>query len=158
VTVVARRIASVPVRTAVETWERIVELLTKPDSDAREELTEISSIASMLIADEHMKDTPITIAGGGPLVRIYTVHAADAIEHEVADETDLPFNPTSDDRWTLSLPATGADVAIVEAAVAEAPHVKVRDVGATSDQPVAVTSTSAAGTDLELELQELERP
>ena len=55
-TVIARRVASVPVRTAVATWERVVEIVTAPESDAREELTGITSIAAMLIADEQTKD------------------------------------------------------------------------------------------------------
>lgn len=155
-TVVARRIASVPVRTAVETWERIAGLVTAPVSPARDELTGITSIAAMLIADEQTKDEPITIAGGGPLVRVYTVHGDDAIEHDDADEADLPFDPTSSNAWTLTLPASGADVAIVEAAVADSPHVEVRDVDAAGDDERATTAKAAAA--LELDLTELERP
>jgi hypothetical protein len=156
VTVVARRIASVPVRTAVNTWERIVELMTRPQSPAREELTAITSIAAMLIADEQAKDTPITITGGGPLVRVYTVHGDEAIEHDDADEADLAFNPTSGEAWTLTLPASGADVAIVAAAITSAPHVDVRDVGDEAGDRTA--AKAAPPTVLELDLKELERP
>lgn len=156
-TVIARRIASVPVRTAVETWERIVEVVAAPESPAREELLGITSIAAMLIADEQTKGAPITIAGGGPLVRLYTVHGDDAIEHDDADEADLPFDPTSGDGWTLSLPASGADVAIAEAAVAECAHVDVRDVDA-GDDDGATTAAKASRAALDLDLRELERP
>lgn len=157
-TVVARRIASVPVRTAVDTWERIVELVTAPESDARAELTEITSIAAMLVADEQTKGNAITIEGGGPLVRLYTVHGDDAIEHDDADEADLAFDPTSGDTWTLTLPAAGADVAIVEAAVADAPHVEVRDVDTLVPANKQAAATARTATGLELDLTELERP
>lgn len=154
-TVVARRVASVPVRTAVETWERIIELVTAPGS-ARDELAGVTSTAAMLIADEQTKDAPITITGGGPLVRVYTVHADDAVEHDDADEAELPFDPTSGDKWTLSLPASGADVAIAEAIVAVAPHVEVRDVDAATED--RATSEAALAREVTFDLGELERP
>jgi hypothetical protein len=157
VTVVARRVASVPVRTAFATWERVVEIVTAPGSAARVELTGITSIASMLIADEQTKDEPITVFGGGPLVRVYTVHGDVAIEHDDADEADLAFDPTSGDDWTLTLPASGADVAIVEEAVADAPHVTVRDVDAAVEEE-RTAAEAATPTVLEFDLTELERP
>ena len=155
-TVIARRIAAIPVRTAVQSWERVVDLVAVPGSDAQTELLEISSIAAMLIADEQTKDDPITITGGGPLVRVYTVHGDEAIEHDDANDSELPFYPTDDDDWKLTLPASGADVAIVEAAIVEASHVAVRDVDAPepSEERAAAKSTTA----LELNLTELERP
>jgi hypothetical protein len=159
VTVVARRVASVPVRTAVATWERVVEIVTAPGSDARDELTGITSIAAMLIADEQTKDEPIIVSGGGPLVRLYTVHGDDAVEHDDADEADLAVDPTSGDDWKLTLPASSADVAMVEEAVAEARHVAVRDVDATAigEERTAAAAVVPAGT-LEPDLTELERP
>jgi len=157
VTVVARRIAAIPVRTAVESWERVVELVTAAGSDARAELLDITSIAAMLIADEQTKDNAITVAGGGPLVRVYTVHNDDAIEHDDADEADLAFDPTNGDDWTLTLPASSADVAMVEEAVADAPHVAVRDVDAAA-MAEARAAAKAVPTVPEFDLTELERP
>jgi hypothetical protein len=154
-TVVARRVAAVPKRTAVETWQRVVELVSAPDSAARDELAGVTSVAAMLIADEQTKDEAITISGGGPLVRVYTVHGDEAVEHDYADEANLVFNPTSGDDWTLTLPAAGVDVAIVEMAIADAPHVAVRDV----DSAVADADRTARTTvALDLDLSELERP
>jgi hypothetical protein len=159
VTVVARRVASVPVRTAVGTWERLVEIVTAPGSNAHAELTDITSIAAMLIADEQTKDDPVTVSGGGPLVRVYTAHGDDAVEHDDADEADLPFNPTSGDDWMLTLPASSADVAVVEEAVAGAPHVTVRDVdAAAADEERAAAKAAALSGALEVDLTELERP
>lgn len=156
-TVIARRVASVPVRTAVATWERVVEIVTVPGSDARDELTGITSIAAMLIADEQTKDAPITVSGGGPLVRVYTVHGEDAVEHDDADEADLAFDPTSGDDWTLTLPASSTDVGVVEEAVADAPHVAVRNAVATAEEERAAAKALPTMA-LELDLSELERP
>jgi hypothetical protein len=109
----------------------------------------------MLIADEQTMDAPITIAGGGPLVRVYTVHGDDAIEHDDADEADLPFDPTSGDVWMLSLPASGPDVAIARAAVADCPHVDVRDVGEAAEDAAAATRASRG--EVTFDLDEIDR-
>lgn len=155
-TVVARRLASVPRRTSVETWQRLVDLISAEGTPARAELSSITSVASMLIAEEYTKTAPVTIFGGGPLVRIYTLHGEDAVEHDLDDEAELAFDPTAGDSWLLSLPAAGADVAIAQAAVAGATHVEVRDVA--EAERATAARTAAPMTDLVLDLKELERP
>jgi hypothetical protein len=55
------------------------------------------------------------------------------------------------------LPASGADVAIVEEAVADAPHVTVRDVDAAVEEERTAVK-AATPTVLEFDLTELERP
>ncbi len=156
-TVVVRRIASVPRRTSVESWQRIVELVTSAQSEARTELESITAAASMLIAEEYAKSTPITVSGGGPLARVYTVHGTDAVEHDIDDESDLAFDPTAGDSWTLTLPAEGADVEVARIAVAACAHVEIRDIADT-----AVAERAAVGSGgrpvLVLDLEELERP
>jgi hypothetical protein len=154
--VVARRVASVPRRTSVETWRRVAELVSADDSDARAELEGVASVAAALIAEEHTKSSPILVSGGGPLVRVYTLHGADAIEADLTDEDELSFDPTASGSWLLSLPAAGADVAAAVNLVAHAPHVEVRDVDAT--EPVAEPKTKAASGELALDLRELARP
>jgi hypothetical protein len=159
VTVVVRRIASVPRRTSVESWHRIIELLTAPESDARGELASITDAAAMLIAEEFAKGTPITVAGGGPLVRIYTLHGTDAIEHDLDDETELAFDPTAGDSWKLTLPAEDVDVEIARAAVASSRHVEVRDIAELAQ--AARSAAAAAPVTIPafvLDLKELERP
>jgi hypothetical protein len=156
VSVVARRLASVPRRTSVETWLQVIELVTAEESDAREELLSVSSVASMLIAEEYTKTEPITISGGGPLVRIYILHGDEAIETDFADETDLAFDPTAGDSWLLSLPAQGTDVEVAQQAVASAAHVEVRDVA--EGQRLAAIPTTNSQRGLVLDLAELERP
>ena len=155
-TVVARRLASVPRRTSVDTWQRLVELISAEDSPAHAELSSITSVASMLIAEEYTKTAPLTVSGGGPLVRVYTLHGEEAIEHDLDDEAELAFDPTAGDSWLLSLPAAGADVEIARAALAAATHVEVRDV-AEADRSAAEQSASSMA-ELALDLEELERP
>lgn len=154
--VVARRVASVPRRTSVETWARIVELVSDPDSDARTELEDVTSVAATLIAEEHTKSTPITIAGGGAPVRVYTLHGDEAIEADFSDEDELAFNPTAGESWVLSLPAAGADVAAAEVLLAGASHVEVRDIEQVERS--AATSAKTATGELVLDLEELTRP
>ena len=154
-TVVARRLASVPRRTSVETWQRLVDLISAEGSPARAELSSITSVASMLIAEEYTTTAPVTISGGGPLVRIYTLHGEDAIEHDLDDEAELAFDPTAGDSWLLSLPAAGVDVAIAQAAVAAAAHVEVRDLDEAERSTAARTASPMP--DLVLDLEELER-
>ncbi len=154
--VVARRVASVPRRTSVETWLRITELVSEPDSGARVELEAGTSVAATLIAEEHTKSSPITISGGGPLVRVYTLYGEEAIEADLSDEDELSFDPTAGDSWQLSLPAAGADVAAAEALLAGASHVQVRDIER-AERSAATTSKDATG-ELVLDLEELTRP
>lgn len=154
--VVARRVASVPRRTSVDTWVRIVELVSEADSEARTELEGVSSVAATLIADEYTMIDPITISGGGALLRVYTLHGGDAIEADFSDEDELAFNPTAGESWLLSLPAAGADIAAAETLLASASHVEVRDIEQVERS--AATSSKTATGELILDLEELMRP
>jgi hypothetical protein len=154
-TTVARRLASIPRRTSVDTWEHLVGLTTRPGSRARTELQRITAVASMLIAEEYAHSTPITIAGGGPLVRIYTLHGDEAIDHDLDEEVEFGFDSTGGDSWLMSLPAAGADVGIARSATSDALHVEVRDIG--EEGPIR-ESNQAAAQELLLDLSELERP
>lgn len=51
-TIVARRVASNPVRTANQTWSVITDILAPRDSAARKELARIGGVACSLIASE----------------------------------------------------------------------------------------------------------
>ena len=107
-TVVSRSIASTPARTAIETWDRIVGLISKPESDARKELEKVCGMAASVIAEEIPKDFPIVVAESGPRLRIYCVYGEDAILGENCDEDDLSWNPT-DGRWQMYIPCSYDD-------------------------------------------------
>jgi hypothetical protein len=103
-TVLARRVASTPVRTAVETWARIVEIIAPdPVSPARKELAKVAGTACTSIASEAPKQAPIMIWGGGPRVRVYCVFDEDAITQDGINEDALPKSPAEGD-WRMSIP------------------------------------------------------
>jgi len=137
-TIHARRIASIPCRTATETWRTICELITPQDGAARRELQAIVGVASALITEEYTQGAPIVLAGTGPQVRIYTLHGDAAIEADSLDEAPLNHDPTDGD-WTLSLPCGDDDLDETLRAVSESPHIEVRSL---ADQACS-SSTSA---------------
>jgi hypothetical protein len=110
-TVLARRIASTPARTAAQTWEKIVEIVAPdPKSPARKELAKAAGVACASIASEATKDAPIVVWDGGPRVRIYCVFDEDAITQDSVNEDALPKSPTVGD-WKMSIPCQTEDVA-----------------------------------------------
>ena len=110
-TVVARRVAATPTRTASQTWDKIAELLA-PDaaSEARKELAKAAGVACASISSEATANAAIVVWGAGPRVRIYCVFGEDAILGEGVDEDALTKSPTGGD-WQMSLPCEPADVA-----------------------------------------------
>lgn len=124
-TVHARRVASVPRRTSVETWSDIVELITATGSAARTELLGVRGVGAAAIAEEYTRESPIIVSGSGPQIRIYTLHGADAVEADLSDERPLGHDPT-DGQWTLSIPCGDTDLDDFRQLVAAAAHVEIR--------------------------------
>ncbi len=109
-TVVARRVASTPTRTAAQTWDKIVQILAPdPRSPAREELARAAGVACSSISSEAIKDAPIVVWGGGPRVRVYSVFDEDAITGDGVNEDALSKSPTEGD-WRMSIPCLPEDV------------------------------------------------
>lgn len=109
-TVVARRVASTPIRTAAQTWEKIVQILAPdPRSPAREELARAAGVACSSISSEAIKEAPIVVWGGGPHVRVYGVFDEDAITGDGVNEDALSKSPTEGD-WRMSIPCLPEDV------------------------------------------------
>ena len=124
-TTVARRIAATPIRTTTETWSVIVNLLAANDDDLRRHLDRVGNIAAMLIGEEHTKTDPVIVTGGGPQVRIYTLHGDAAIDDTNINEQYLTIDATPD--WEIALPASGSDFTLAKAMVAGIDHVIVYD-------------------------------
>jgi hypothetical protein len=160
VTTVARRIASVPVRTSVETWQAICDLLAQPGTAAHGDLTTISSIAAVLIAEEYSSAAPIIVtAAGSPRVRVYTVHGEDAPDAE-ADEEPLVLVPCENDDWAVSLPCAAVDLAEITSALDGSTRFTVRDLDEGIHLVKGSTSTDreAASALFVINLAEMERP
>ena len=126
-TTIARRVASVPVRTSVETWQAICALLAQPGTAAHGDLTAVSSIAAVLIAEEYTSAAPVIVtAGGSPRLRVDTVHGDDAPDAE-ADEEPLPLGSCENDDWAVSLPCAAVDLAEITSALDGSTRFTVRD-------------------------------
>lgn len=106
---VRRDISSIPLRTAGETWQAIVELITGPDSVDRAALQNVASVMETLIADEQPAAVPIVVKGSGPRLLIYCLYQEKAMEAGLAID-DLSWNPTGGD-WAITAPGEEADVA-----------------------------------------------
>jgi hypothetical protein len=143
-TVLARRVASTPVRTAVETWARIVEIIAPdPESAARKELAKVAGTACASIASEATKEAPMVIWGGGPRVRVYCVFDEDAITQDGINEDALPKSPTEGD-WRMSIPFLAEDVAWSGASLAAvSSRISARSVDddVVDEEPLAASAT-----------------
>ena len=109
-TVLARRVASTPVRTASQTWARITQILAPdPASATHAELRKAAGVACASISSEVTRDAAIIVWGAGPRVRVYCVFDDDAITGEDVSEDALPRSPTDGD-WRMSIPCLPEDV------------------------------------------------
>ena len=110
-TVVARRVASTPVRTASQTWTKITEILAPdPNSTARAELRSVAGVACSSISSEATRDAAIVVWGAGPRVRVYCLFDEEAITGEEVNE-DALVKPATDGDWKTSIPCLPEDVA-----------------------------------------------
>ena len=105
---IRRNIASIPVRSAQETWCDIVDLVTGPDTVNRDQFEIAASIMESLVADEQPTSVPIVIKGAGPRVVIYCLYNEDALD--AGPKLDrLVSNPTAGD-WCATAPCESEDV------------------------------------------------
>lgn len=140
--VVSRTFASVPARSAHDTWEAISHLLTRRASGAaRDELKAVAGIAASLIADQSPKDAPIVVTCDGPRTRVYCVYDDRALEGD-ANEEPLGFDPLEGE-WAISLPCDADDLDWVQASLArQGTRITARDkaVGFKLDEAAAAMS------------------
>lgn len=104
-TVVARKFAARPVRSATETWAAIVDCVCKSNAQSRKEFENITGEASALIASDIMKEHPFVMVGAGPRLRVYCLYDEDAISGDDKNEDPLGWDPTEGD-WAAYLPCT----------------------------------------------------
>ncbi len=144
-TVVVRRIAATPARSASETWRLIVNLVAPSDGAARKELQGIEGVASCTIAEEAMKSDACVVHGSEPRFRVYCLYNEDAITGEDTNEAPLTYCPTDGD-WQMSLPCPADDLDWVQKALKErSTHVVAREVGTAVDAEDSDTSITANG-------------
>ena len=106
--VIARRVAASPARTATQAWAVVTDVLfsewaSPPRLDAA------VGAASSSIADGLPRTAPFVLTGAGPRVRVYCLYGDDAIEGDDANESPIDLDGTDAD-WTLWLPCDADDL------------------------------------------------
>jgi hypothetical protein len=114
--VITRRFSACPVRTAAQTWNVIVKILSDHNQKVEQELNRICGISSSLIAEGTPKSDAITIIGTGPRLRIYCLYDEDG-SVEDANEALLNWNLFERDDWQIWLPVGKSDLDWVSAAL-----------------------------------------
>lgn len=109
-TVIARRVASTPLRTASQTWAKVVDILApEAGNAARRELQAVAGVASAAIASEATRDAAIVVWGSGPRIRLYCIFDEDAITGDGVNEDALHSFVMQGD-WKMSIPCPPEDV------------------------------------------------
>ena len=108
-TVVSRKVAAVPERSASEAWSVIMGILSKSGSAGRTELEKVAGVAASLISDECFFSSPAIVSGSGPKVRVYCVYGEDSVSGDGVKEDALTFEAASGD-WSMSLPCRADDL------------------------------------------------
>jgi hypothetical protein len=124
---VRRDISSIPHRSASETWQRITDLVTGPDSKDVGQLNAAAGVMASIITDEHPGAKAIVLEGVGAQVRVYCRYGMEAIE-EGSSVDALTWNPTAGD-WTMHVPCDADNMSWVKASLAKtSPRIQVFDV------------------------------
>lgn len=114
---VKREINSIPKRSAMETWNTIVGLVTGPGSVDKADLDAIAGIVGTIITDETPKGSPFVFHGSGPRLVVYCQFGSDAMDQENIDA--LNWNPTEDVDWHLAVPCRKEDFDWITNAIAK---------------------------------------
>jgi hypothetical protein len=124
---IRRDISSIPFRSAGETWQQIVTLITGSGSKDVAQLTGAAGIMASIITDGHPGECAILVEGVGAQLRIYCRYGMKAIEE--GGEVDLlTWNPTAGD-WAMHVPCDEENIDWVKISLARvAPRIKVFDV------------------------------
>ena len=123
---VRRDISSIPLRSASETWQRIIDLVTSQGSKDTQQLKSAAGVMGSIITDEHPSVRAIMLEGVGPQLRIYLRYGMKALE-EGTDVDALTWNPTAGD-WTMHVPCDEENMEWVKKSLAPNHRIRVFDV------------------------------
>jgi hypothetical protein len=124
---IRRDISSIPDRSASETWQRIIDLVTGDGSKDVQQLKGAAGVMGSIITDEHPAARAIVIEGVGPQLRIYCSYGMNAIEQGQQVDS-LSWNPTAGN-WTMHVPCDAENMDWVRKSLAaSSPRIKVFDV------------------------------
>jgi hypothetical protein len=123
---IRRDVASIPARSAKETWRAITDLVTGTDSVDCDQLDAAASIMESLIADELPASAPIVFKGAGPRVVIYCLYGDEALEAGL-DIDQLIDRPTAGE-WRATAPCETEDADWMNNSLrTRAPRISVHD-------------------------------
>jgi hypothetical protein len=142
---VRRDVSSIPHRSASETWQRIIDLVTGRGSNDVQQLKDAAGVMGSIITDEHPASRAIMVEGVGPQLRIYCVYGMNAIG-DGAKVDPLTWNPTAGD-WAMHVPCDAENINWVKESLSRtSPRIKVFDVAeadrAEEEQNVAAAKSS----------------
>lgn len=124
---VRRDISSIPFRSASETWQRIIDLVTSPGSKDVQQIKAAAGVMGSIITDEHPQSRAIMIEGVGAQLRIYCRYGMKAIE-EGGKVDSLTWNPTAGN-WTMHVPCDEENIDWVRKSLSRSsPRIKVFEV------------------------------
>lgn len=124
---IRRDVSSIPHRSAGETWQRIIDLVTGQGSKHIQQLKDAAGVMASIITDEHPASRAILVEGVGPQLRVYCRFGMKAIE-EGSKVDPLTWNPTAGD-WTMHVPCDTENIGWVKESLAKtSPRIKVFDV------------------------------
>ncbi len=105
--IISRRFAASPARTAADTWNAIVNVIAAETVSAKQELNTITGVIASIISDETPANNAITIIGSGPRLKIYCLYGDDAIGDD-ANEATLSWKPF-ENNWEIHFPVEDGD-------------------------------------------------
>lgn len=144
---VRRDVSSIPFRSAGETWQRIIDLMTGAGSKDVEQLKSAAGVMGSVITDEHPASRAIMLEGVGAQLRIYCRYGMKAVEEGGAVDA-LTWNPTAGD-WTMHVPCDAENIDWVKQSLAEtSPRIKVFDVAEVDraeEEETGVAAQSSGG-------------
>jgi hypothetical protein len=124
---IRRDVSSIPFRSASETWQRIIDLVTGPGSVDLQQLRNAAGLMGSIITDEHPAERAIVIEGVGPQLRLYCRYGMRAVEEGAAVDS-LTWNPTAGD-WKMHVPCDAENIGWVKSSLSvSSPRIKVFDV------------------------------
>jgi hypothetical protein len=123
---VRRDISCIPHRSASETWQCIIDLVTGPGSKDAQQLRSAAGVMGSIITDEHPARRAIILEGVGPQLRIYLRYGMKSLE-EGGKVDSLTWNPTAGE-WTMHVPCDDENMEWVKKSLAACTRIKVFDV------------------------------
>jgi hypothetical protein len=142
---VRRDVSSVPLRSASETWQHIVSLITGTGSKDVQQLRDAEGVMASVITDEHPARRAIILEGVGAQLRIYCRYGMNAIG-EGGSVDAVTWNPTAGE-WTMHVPCDDENIDWVKKSLAKtSPRIVVFDVAGADKAEEEEVSAASKGS------------